>query len=118
MSKPSKCITVKEAQDLHAHWLNTRGSNLLSSVIGQDSHDFFYTLEELQEFLDYVKDESAKQGISKPGIRIYLGAYNEIGNDRTTVFLTATDGESSSSSNNTSIEPLNRGTNGWPPNAY
>ncbi len=118
MSKPANCISVKEGQDLLSHWVATRGNSLSSSSVGQDAHDVFFTLAELQEYLDYVKDESNKQGISNPGIRIFFGAYNESNNDRSTVFLAPTDSDDNNSGNNYNIDPFNRGGTGWPPNAY
>ena len=37
---------------------------------------------------------------------------------KATVFLNATDSDDGNSANNYGIDPLNKGDNGWPPNAY
>ena len=117
MAKPSKCISVADARKLQDNWVATRGAEITKAQ-GQDQREFIYSVEELQEFLDYVKDESAKQGIDAPGIRIYFAAYNNAKSQKATVFLAPTKGGEIDSENNYSIDPFNWGSGGWPPNIY
>lgn len=118
MGKPKNCISVSEAQALHRNWVNTR-ANVIKSALGyEDVRDVVFSLEELQEYLDYVKQESSDQGITNPGIRIYFSARNEVTNDKATVFMAPTNGFGSGSANNYNIDPYNKGQNGWPPNTY
>ncbi|CAN5217687.1 hypothetical protein BH23BAC2_BH23BAC2_20150 [soil metagenome] len=127
MEKPSKCITVKEAQLQQEQWINTRGEEIERSKKYKDVRDFWYSLEELQEYLDYVREKSKEQGVEKPGIRFYLGAYPESQNKGyATIFLAPTKEKDSSTDsqevekdpNNYDIEPLNTIGTGWPPYNY
>ncbi|MEZ4817256.1 MAG: hypothetical protein R2776_04710 [Flavobacteriaceae bacterium] len=118
MAKPTKCISVSEARDLQNNWNATRASEIQKTQGYTDAKDFTFNLEELQEFIDYVRDESGKQGISTPGIRIYFAAYNTLQNNKATVFLAPTKGIESDSENNYEIDPLNRNQGGFPPNVY
>ncbi len=118
MTKPAKCITVAAARVLQDNWINTRKPEIDRTLGYIDSREVFYSVEELEEFLNYVKEESKKQGITHPGIRIYFGAYNDTKSNKATVFLAPTNGKTKESQNNYSIEPLNMGQNGWPPHNY
>lgn len=118
MSKPAKCIPVSEAKDLFNNWTNTRSTALNRSDGSKDACDFIYSIAELEEFLAYVKQESAKQGIKDPGVRIHFAAYDAANSDKATVFLAPTKGTASNALANYDIEPLNRGNTGWPPNKY
>ncbi|MEP2935302.1 MAG: hypothetical protein ABJM06_06265 [Gilvibacter sp.] len=119
MAKPDKCISVNEAKDLQANWVSSREPAITSMRNNvQDTREFVFSVAELEEFLEYVKEESDEQDIEKPGIRIYLGAYNTMTNSNATLFMTATKGCESDSDNNYDIEPLNTITGGFPPKVY
>jgi hypothetical protein len=117
MAKPQKCISVQNARNLYNNWQNTRAGSLADDGEA-DTCDFTFSLDEMQEFLDYVKEHSTKAGITNPGIRIYFAAYNNSSTNKATVFLTATEGSDSDSDNNYDIDPLNTVVGGWPPNTY
>ncbi len=130
MAKPSKCIPVAEAKALQDKWKETRALEIEQAQGYQDTREFWYSLEELQEYLDYVKEQSTAQGINKPGIRIYFGAYakTSLKKSYATMFLAPTkeksaiiEGEeenSNNTENNYDIEPLNTVTGGNPPKEY
>lgn len=130
MAKPSKCISVQEAKDLQNKWVNTRAGEIEKAQGYKDTREFWYSLEELQEFLDYVKMESDKQGVKKPGVRIYFGAYPNTNENKSyaTVFLAPTKEKSglseaeldasASHENNYDIDPLNIIQGGRPPISY
>jgi len=129
VQRPQKCITEKEARELHDNWCAKREGHLKKNLGFEDARDFYWTLEELEEYLAYVKQESAQQGIKNPGIRVYLGAYSKekckIGKGLATVFLAPTgsrpggkgkgDGDPE---NNYQINGFNLSGGGWPPNNY
>ena len=117
MTKPSKCISVVDARKLQDNWVETRGAEI-SKAQGTDQREFIYSVDELQEFLDYVKDESNKQGIKSPGIRIYFGAYDNSESKLATVFLAPTKGGKIDSENNYNIDAFNFAGGGWPPRNY
>ena len=118
MTKPSKCISVAEARSLQDNWVSTRAKDLKKDLGYEDTREFVYSVKELEEFLAYVKDQSTKQGISNPGVRIYFAAYNDATSNKATVFLAPTDGGSTDSDNNYNIDSLNLVGGGWPPKSY
>ena len=118
MAKPDKCISVEEARNLQSNWVETRAAEIKKAEGATDARDFTFSLNDLQEFLDYVKEASTEQGISNPGVRVYFGAYDSEESTKATVFLAATDGAGGDANNNYNVDPLNRGNTGWPPNDY
>jgi hypothetical protein len=118
MAKPAKCISVTEAKQLQDNWKSTRATEIESALGYIDTREFFFSVDELEEYLNYVKSESTKQSIPKPGIRIYFAAYDNDSSDKATVFLAPTNGPTKSSANNYNIDPFNKGNAGWPPNNY
>ncbi|WP_378187282.1 hypothetical protein ACE939_02900 [Aquimarina sp. W85] len=126
---PKKCITVDEAKELERNWCGTRGKDIERCMKFQDTREFYYTVEELEEYLAYVKEKSLEQGIKDPGIRIYFGAYPQQKckhkHGYSTIFLAPTGSpaqslgkDGASAANNYSIEPFNRGGGGNPPQSY
>ena len=77
VQKPEKCIKVEEARELHDNWCKKRGKRLQKKLGFEDAREFHWSVAELEEYLAYVKQESKEQGITDPGIRIYLGAYSK-----------------------------------------
>lgn len=130
MKKPKKCISVESAKKLQKKWKESRAKDIDLVQGYQDTREFWYSVEELQEYLDYVKRKSLDQKISNPGIRIYFGAYQKssIRNSYATVFLAPTkarpvlsEGEDETSvnaENNYLIEPFNESSGGMPPFTY
>lgn len=128
MPRPLKCVTVEEARKLQDQWKETRGKEIARAQKYEDTREFWYSVDELQEYLDYVKEKSAEQGVEKPGIRIYFGAYPGKGNEKSysTIFLSPTYEKSDSThlteedggDNNYEIDPLNNSNGGYPPREY
>ncbi|TDN87611.1 hypothetical protein DET49_11159 [Salegentibacter sp. 24] len=128
MKKPKKCISVEEARKEQDEWVRTRGKDIREAEGYEDTREFWYSVEELQEYLDYVREKSKEQGVEKPGIRFYLGAYPKTKEKKsyTTMFLSPTKeaagdtetAEDDSDPNNYEIEPMNIITSGRPPNNY
>lgn len=126
MAKPLKCIPIEEARKLQEIWKSSRGKEIERAQKYVDTREFWYSLEELQEYLNYVKEKSAEAGVSNPGIRIYFGAYPGTGSKKSysTVFLAPTKPLNSMEileepqENNYSIDPLNHGQGGVPPVDY
>jgi len=118
MTKPKNCIPVAEAKTLQKNWNDTRAIDIEKAMGSKDVCSVTFNIDQLQEFIDYVKSESTNKGIEKPGIRIYFAAYNDKESTKATVFLNATESDDGNSANNYGIDPLNKGDNDWPPNAY
>ncbi|MCP9199800.1 hypothetical protein MKO06_07785 [Gramella sp. GC03-9] len=139
MKRPAKCITIDKARKLQKKWRDTRGKFFEENEDYQDSCEVWYSLDELQEYLNYVRDLSAEQGVEHPGISIWFGAEDSKGKQDglSTIFLMATK-ETSESENavvqnesgktdvilplsgssyelNESIDGYNDGSTKWPP---
>ncbi|QAA81327.1 hypothetical protein EI546_06105 [Aequorivita sp. H23M31] len=116
MSKPPlNCITVSEARKFHDNWLKTRALYIEKGLGSPDVCEFLFTVDELQQFLDYVKAGTEKH---EPGIRIYLAAYGTDKSEKATLFLAPTLGTKAGAENNYNLDPLNKGIQGWPPKKY
>ncbi|GAA3511993.1 hypothetical protein GCM10022393_27140 [Aquimarina addita] len=127
--KPKKCISKKEAKELHDNWCNQREGHLKKRLGFEDTREFWWSVEELEEYLAYVKSESNKQGIDHPGIRIYMGAYSKakckMKRGYSTLFMVPTGApakslgkENAEQPNNYDIDAYNRGGSGRPPHIY
>ena len=139
MKRPAKCITIDKAKTLQKKWRDTRGKLFEENEEYQDACEVWYSLDDLQEYLNYVRDLSAEQGVEHPGISIWFGAEDKQGkkDGLSTIFLLATK-ESSASENavvqnnsgsedvilalgdtsyeiNEAIDGYNDGNSKWPP---
>lgn len=115
MSKPANCITVAEARQLNENWIGTRALYVEEGMGSPDTREFLFSVEVLQEFLDYVKAGTKEY---EPGIRVYFAAYGPDESNKSTVFLAPTLGVDVDSENNYDLQPLNRSVQGWPPKNY
>ncbi len=126
---PKNCITVEEAKELQKAWCDTRTPEIDKCLGFEDTREFWWSVEELEEYLKYVKKQSRKQGIDNPGIRMYFGAYpkEKCKMDRgyATLFLAPTGAPAGglgkggdSAANNYEVAPYNSGGAGHPPFKY
>ena len=115
MSKPQDCIPVSKAKVLRKNWVETRAKFIQNELNSQDVSDVLFSLDDLQQFLDYVRANTKDH---KPGIRIYFAANESSLSGKATVFLAPTLGITKGSANNYDLEPLNNGLQGIPPTNY
>ncbi len=72
-----KLITYEQAEVLFDEYSNTN-YKLINEVRPNDlpdSRSYWYSLEDLENYLNYVKTMGRKKGYKNLGIRIYLGKY-------------------------------------------
>ncbi len=91
---PQQAISIEEADNLEEEFKRTR-SRILDSALGfQDTRDFWFSLDTLKKYIEYVEYEGKKMGKDNLGIRVYFAAYPEDSNypdpGYATVFLVPT----------------------------
>ncbi len=133
-SPPEQTITFEEAKILEEAYQRSRTPILTEGLGFEDTRDFWFSLETIDQYLRYVKAEGKKLGKTDLGIRIYLGVYPEEGGypqpGLSTVFFVPTSSTQEGSpirqgfvpflpteENIEGIDALNYGTGGIPPNA-
>ncbi|MFC7347663.1 hypothetical protein ACFQO9_13125 [Chryseobacterium zhengzhouense] len=74
----SKLITKEEARVLFDEYSRTNNMILTKARNGNpDSRWYWFSLEEMESYIQYVKENADKQNLKDVGIRIYLGKYPE-----------------------------------------
>jgi len=101
---------------LQNNWVATRAVDIESAMGSVDTREFLFSVDELQQFLDYIKAGTGKG--PQPGVRIYLAAYDNDTSDKATIFLAPTSGTTAGSPNNYNLKPLNQSISGFPPKNY
>ena len=135
---PKGLISPTEAKELNQKFIKTRSKDLNRIVKKEsgnpkkkDAISSWFSLEELENYIAYVKEEATKKKITVNGLRIYFGAYSNTikkqdKKDLSTVFFAPTTAkpatlqkssslEVESSSDIEDIDALNGGTVGDPP---
>lgn len=75
-SYQQKLISHEDAQILFDEYTKTNHEVLTRSRNGQpDSRWYSFTIEEMEGYIKYVKENAAKQGLKDVGIKIYMGKY-------------------------------------------
>ena len=132
-AKPSQLITKEFARQLNVNYNNKRASLRALKDEKEDANAIWYSLEELENYIHYIKTNGAKDGYNVDGIRFYFGVYpnDEKHGEKaglTTLFLVPTGKKAAdsakvqsfammqeASSDIQSIEPMNYGIIGRPP---
>ena len=131
---PDQVISYEKAKTLEQEFVLTRGQIINDSLDIVDTREFWFSLDSLKRYIEYVEYEAGKQKLSNLGVRVYFGAYPK--NDAeshqpgySTVFLVPTAQQRSSQiiqgfaptkSENENIEGLNAlnySHGGIPPNS-
>ncbi|MBZ0328102.1 MAG: hypothetical protein K8F54_10890 [Altibacter sp.] len=131
---PQQVLTYDEANAIEEHYIETR-YNILNDTLGfEDTREFWFSLDSLKKYIEYVEYEAKKQSLQNLGVRIYFGAYPPNSNypdaGYSTVFIVPTAQSSPSplkqgfvpiQPTNDNIEglmPLNYGHGGQPPTGF
>lgn len=133
--KPTQLITTDLAQQLNGNFNMAKLRMQVSDSTKEDANAVWYSIEELERYIYYVKTEGINKGYDVDGIRLYLGKYpndpkyNEKAG-MTTVFLSPTGSKTGTQkasmlnlSTNlqethndiTELSPMNYGSMGNPP---
>jgi hypothetical protein len=133
--RPTQLITKKFGQELHSNFMRYRASIIARYIKKEDSNAVWFSIEELENYIHYIKTKGEKTGYTVNGIRFYFGVYPEDKKyeDKAglmTLFLTATGKRKrintadvqtfalvreKEDADITTIEPMNYGSIGRPP---
>lgn len=134
---PKGLITPAEAKKLNHEFIKTR-SKALDKIVGnldnntkkKDALSAWFSLEEIENYITYIKQQGKEKGIEINGLRIYFGAYGKDTKQSkkknlSTVFIAPTTQNTSLktkdieyfAASDTDISPLNLGGQGDPPSA-
>jgi len=132
ISKPSGLISPEEAKALDRAY-NPRYKLISDSIVtrkGGDNRSSWYALDDVKNYLGYAENQAKDLGYTMNGLRIYLGAYPDKGEEQgyTTMFFvpTGTQNKSKGALVNMQLEnkgdipggdALNMGEDGIPPGA-
>lgn len=134
-AKPSQLISKEFARQLNVNYNSKKASLTAKKAQKEDANAIWYSLEELENYIHYIKTNGAKDGYNVDGIRFYFGVYpdDEKHGEKaglTTLFLVPTGKKTEkttakiqtfalvqeeSSSDIPSLEPMNYGNIGRPP---
>ncbi|OXG06958.1 hypothetical protein BC749_107173 [Flavobacterium araucananum] len=133
--RPTQLITKKFGKELHTNFMKYRASIISKYIKKEDANAVWFSIEELENYIHFIKTKGEKSGYTVSGIRFYFGVYPE---DRQyaekaglmTLFLTATGKKIRPKTNEVqtfalvrenedtdiaTIEPMNYGSIGRPP---
>lgn len=134
--RPTQLITRKFAKELHENFMKYRAAIIAKYLKKEDANAVWFSVEELENYIHYIKSKGQKTGYDVNGIRIYFGVYPEEKQYEEkaglmTVFLQATGKKIKTPTKNevhtfalvreeshadvSSIEPMNYGSIGRPP---
>jgi|GEM_PF-742323 len=72
---PSQTISLDQAQRLQEEYVRTR-SGIVNKTLGfEDTRDFWFSLDSVEQYIRYVRSESKKQDLKDLGLRIFYAAY-------------------------------------------
>lgn len=131
---PKQLIPTDLAIDLSKRYHNERAPLITSNIGKDDATAVWYSIEELENYINYVKTQGSEKGIDVTGIRMYMGVYptdTSYGEKSglTTIFLSPTKKKAINIKNTksriartleenidaTELQPLNYGGIGHPP---
>ena len=120
--RPANLISVAKGMELNENYNSKRAPVIENSIGKEDANAVWFSVEELQNYIDYIKTEGAAKGHDVDGIRFYLGVYsdNEAADKAgyTTLFLSPTckvPNSTEVAQDMTDMELLNYGSIGHPP---
>jgi predicted Zn-dependent protease len=126
--KPSQLISVEKGKELNRNY-NKKIATLHKGENTSDANAVWFSLNELENYIAYIKSEGVDKGYEVNGIRFYFGSYAATEQKGkagyTTLFLSPTGnqiGQNETSkrsdgneSDITELSPLNFGSMGNPP---
>lgn len=128
--KPTQLISAEMASDLEKNYKKYRSTLIDSTYNMEDANAIWYSIDELENYIAYVRTQTKEKGVTMDGIRFYMGVYPSSNKEKagmTTIFMVPTQAANDintggmnysfqgDSRDITGIEYLNYGTSGLPP---
>jgi hypothetical protein len=93
--KPTQLISKDAAKELHTNYERTRASVIEKAIGREDANATWYSLKELENYINYIKNTGKQKGYNVDGIRFYFGVYPDNEKDQSkaglsTIFLVPT----------------------------
>lgn len=73
--RPTQLITKKFAKDLHLNFMKYRAGIIAKYIKKEDANAVWFSVEELENYIHYIKTKGEKTGYDVKGIRFYFGVY-------------------------------------------
>lgn len=73
--RPTQLITRKFAKELHLNFMKYRAGIIAKYIEKEDANAIWFSVEELENYIHYIKSKGEKTGYDVNGIRIYFGVY-------------------------------------------
>ncbi|HMQ44186.1 hypothetical protein [Mariniflexile maritimum] len=113
--KPKGVISQEQAKLLNEEWTIYRKAAVDSAAQKQgrkeDDRSTYWTLEDIENYLVYAKNQADSLGYAMTGIRVYLGVYgknaDETKRNLTTMFLVPTGKKTQSKASTFTLPPSN-----------
>ncbi len=94
VTPPQQVISYDEANTLEEDYIVTRYRVINDALGYDDTREFWFSLDSLKKYIEYVEYEAKKQDLNNLGMRVYFAAYPKNSNYRdagySTVFLVPT----------------------------
>lgn len=79
--KPKGVITVAQAKELNDNWTKFRKpvlDSITQQMVGKDDYrSAWWSLNDVEEYIAYIKQETQNDGETFTGLRVYFGVYGE-----------------------------------------
>lgn len=73
--KPTQLISNEMASEMHKTYNSKALRSKSTDSIKEDANAVWYSVEELERYINYIKEEGINKGYAVDGIRLYLGRY-------------------------------------------
>jgi len=73
--EPTQLITLEKARELNKNYNDTRAGLHQQKLGKEDANAVWYSLQELENYIAYIKRQGIEKGFDVDGIRLYMGVY-------------------------------------------
>ena len=112
--KPKGVITVAQAKELNYNWTKFRKpaiDSITQRMVGKDDYrSAWWSLQDVEDYIAYIKQETQNDGEIFTGLRVYFGVYGEhissSNKDLSTMFIVPTGAKKVEKASMININPI------------